>query len=99
VHTVRALTEGAVLEGYWFDRTQEYAARCRGKDYSCLELATREVLSLDLLPCWRHLPEEERRRRVAVLVEDLESEAAAHRERKGIKPLGVTAILTQNPHC
>ena len=33
---------------------------------------------------------------MAVLVEDLEAEAAAQRERKGIKPLGVTAILTQN---
>ena len=33
-----------------------------------------------------------------MLVEDLEAEAAVQRERKGIKPLGVTAILTQNPH-
>jgi hypothetical protein len=44
------------------------------------------------------LPEEERRRRVIALVEDLEAEAAAQRERRGIKPLGVTAVLTQNPH-
>lgn len=52
VHAVRALTEGTVLEGYWFDRTQEYAARRRGKDYSRLEFATREILALDPLPCW-----------------------------------------------
>jgi len=98
VHAVRALTEGMVLEGYWFDRTREYAARHRGKDYSRLEFATREILTLDPLPCWRHLPEEERRRRITALVEDLEAEAAARRERRGTKPLGTTAILIQNPH-
>jgi hypothetical protein len=32
VHAVRALVEGEALEGLWFDRTQEYAARRRGED-------------------------------------------------------------------
>ena len=35
---------------------------------------------------------------MVALVEELEAAAAAQRERKGIKPLGATAILTQNPH-
>lgn len=31
-------------EGYWFDRTQEYAARNRGEDFGRLTYATREEL-------------------------------------------------------
>jgi hypothetical protein len=31
VHCVQALMEGKTLEGWWFDRTQEYLARRRGK--------------------------------------------------------------------
>ncbi|MFL6258492.1 MAG: transposase [Thermoanaerobaculia bacterium] len=97
VHAVRALLEGEVLEGLWFDRTQEYLARRRGKTFDPLEYATREVLELDPLPCWKHLTEEQRRARVAVLVEGIESEVAARRKRTGGKPLGVAAVLAQNP--
>jgi hypothetical protein len=98
VHAVQALTEGKVLEGYWFDRQQEYAARRRQEDFRRLEYATRETLVLDPLPCWRPLSEEQRRRLVTAPVEEIEAEAAAHRERTGIKPPGPAAILTQNPH-
>src|SRR5436853_4841521 len=31
VHVARALVQGEDLTGYWFDRTQEYAARNRGE--------------------------------------------------------------------
>jgi hypothetical protein len=98
VHAVQALTEGKVLEGYWFDRQQEYAARRRREDFRRLEYATRETLALDPLPCWRDLPEEQRRRLVTALAEEIEADAAAHRERTGIKPPGPGAILTQSPH-
>src|SRR3954465_2260017 len=97
VHCVRALLEGEVLEGLWFDRTQEYAARRRGEKFEPLQYATREVLALDPLPCWKHLTEEQRRSRVAALVEDIELETAARRKRTGAKPLGVAAVLAQNP--
>jgi putative transposase len=97
VHSVRALLEGEALEGLWFDRTQEYLARRRGKTFDPLEYATREALELDPLPCWEHLTAEQRRARVAALVADIESEIAARRTRTGAKPLGVAAILAQNP--
>jgi REP element-mobilizing transposase RayT len=97
VHAVRALLEGEVLEGLWFDRTQEYLARRRGEKFDRLQYATREVLELDPLPCWEHLTEEQRRVRIAALVEDIESEVAARRKKTGIKPLGVAAVLAQNP--
>jgi REP element-mobilizing transposase RayT len=98
VHAVRALVEGEVLEGLWFDRTQEYAARRRGEDFGRLQYATREILTLDPLPCWKDLTEEQRQRRAAALVEDIEAEAAARRKKNGVKPLGPAAILTQDPH-
>jgi putative transposase len=98
VHGVQALTEGKILEGLWFDRTQEYAARRRGEDFSRLQYATREILTLDPLPCWKDLTEEQRQRRAAALVADIEAEAAARRKKTGVKPMGPAAILTQDPH-
>ncbi len=98
VHCVQALTEGKILEGLWFDRTQEYAARRRGEDFSRLQYATAEILILDPLPCWKDLTEEERRRRAAALVTTIEAEAAARRKKTGVKPPGPAAILTQDPH-
>jgi hypothetical protein len=93
------LVEGEVLEGLWFDRTQEYAARRRGEDFDRLKYATREVLELDPLPCWNHLTaeQEQRRDRAAALVEDIEAEAAVRRKRTGIRPFGPAAVLAQDP--
>jgi hypothetical protein len=80
----RALLEGEILEGLWFDRTQEYLARRRGETFDRLQYATREILELDPLPCWKHLPEAERHRRIAAFVEDIEAETAAR--RRGREP-------------
>ena len=96
-HAVRALLEGEILEGLWFDRTQEYLARRRGETFDRLQYATREVLELDPLPCWEHLTPERRRARAAALMEDVESEAVTRRKRTGAKPLGVAAVLSQDP--
>ncbi len=79
-HAVRALLKGEILEGLWFDRTQEYLARRRGETFDRLQYATREVLELDPLPCWKHLSEEERRRRIEALVEDIEAETTVRRK-------------------
>jgi putative transposase len=98
VHCVQALTEGKILEGLWFDRTQEYAARRRGEDFRRLQYATAEILTLEPLPCWKDLTEEERRRRAAALVTTIEAEAAARRKKTGVKPPGPAAILTQDSH-
>jgi REP element-mobilizing transposase RayT len=96
-HAVRALLEDEALEGLWFDRTQEYLARRRGKTFDRLQYATREVLELDPLPCWSHLTPEQRRARAAALVKDIESEAAVRRKKTGAKPLGSAAVLSQDP--
>jgi len=97
VHAVRALLGEEELKGYWFDRTKEYAARHRREDFHRLQYATPEVLTLDPLPCWKHLPAEERQKRTAALVAEIEAQAAAQRERTGIPSLGPAAILAQDP--
>jgi hypothetical protein len=98
VHAVRALLGEEELKGYWFDRTQEYAARHRREDFHPLKYATPEILTLDPLPCWKDVPAEERRRRVAALVAEIDAQAAARRETMGTSSLGADAILAQDPH-
>jgi len=98
VHVAKALAEEAELRGYWFDRTQEYAARNRGEKFERLQYATVETLHLSPLPCWKHLPTEIWRARSLNLVHEIEEEMATRRSRTGSQPLGVAAILGQHPH-
>ncbi|HEX9941733.1 MAG TPA: transposase, partial [Thermoanaerobaculia bacterium] len=58
VHAVGPLLGGEPLTGYWFDRTQEYAARRRRQEHDPLRYATLETVTLSPLPCWAHLPAE-----------------------------------------
>ncbi|HEX9944350.1 MAG TPA: transposase [Thermoanaerobaculia bacterium] len=96
LHCIRALLEGEELAGYWFDRTQEYAARSRGEEFEPLRYATPEILTLDPLPCWRGLTASQIRTRVSDLVAQIEMESAI--ARQGSEPLGVEAVLSQDPH-
>jgi hypothetical protein len=68
--------------------------RCH-QTFDRLQYATGEVLELDPLPFWTHLPEEGRRGRIAALVADIEAEAAARRKKTGAQPLSVAAVLAQ----
>jgi REP element-mobilizing transposase RayT len=96
-HAARALLGEEELRGYWFDRTKEYAARRRGKSFDRLEYATEEELTLDPLPCWKHLSPEERKARVASLIAKIEAQATTAREEEGIPSKGAAAILSQDP--
>jgi hypothetical protein len=98
VHAVRAMLGEEELKGYWFDRTKEYAARHRREKFDRLTYATPETLTLDPLPCWKDLTDEERQCRVAALVAEIEKQAAARREETGIPCLGADAVLRQDPH-
>ena len=97
IHSTKARLRDEPLRGYWFSRTKEYAARRRGEDFDPLEYATEETVELSPIPCWEHLPTEEYRERVCGLVEGIEEEAAADRERTGIPARGPEAILAQDP--
>jgi REP element-mobilizing transposase RayT len=98
VHAVRALLYGEPLKGTWYSRTQEYAARQRGEDFPARKYTEDHELFLSPLPCWAHISEEEIRKRIAVLVQEIEEEAATDRALRGIPVLGVEAILRQDPH-
>src|SRR5262245_6252241 len=97
VHCVRALLDGEPLVGYWFNRSQEYAARRRGEDFDRYDYATEETVEFSKLPCWQHLSDETYQKRVEGLVQEIEDEAAAERLRTGKPVLGVAAILAEDP--
>ena len=97
VHCVNALLTGQSLEGTWFDRTQEFAARNRGENFGARQYATKDVLELAPLPCWRHLSPEQYQAQIAALVETIKAEAKARRQASGIQPLGPATILAQDP--
>jgi len=98
LHAAKDFVEGRAVEGYWFDRTQEYAAKRRRESFDRLRFATRETLTLSPLPCWKNLSEAVWRQRAAALVAEIEEEFAAQRVRTGKQPLGVAAVLGQHPH-
>ena len=97
VHCAQALMTGETVQGYWFDGTQEYAARRRGEDFDRMRFATPETLTLSPLPCWKHLPEEKQRELASCLVAEIESEAAVRRQRTGSQVLGASAVRGQHP--
>jgi hypothetical protein len=96
-HCAAALLEGTPLEGHWFDRPREYAARNQGEDFDSLDFATTEKVELTPIPCWAHLSPDAYRRCVQALVDDLESQASRARKAAGTQVLGVAAILAQDP--
>jgi hypothetical protein len=62
-----------------------------------MRYASREVLVLSPLPCWKHLSEEVRRQLVVEMIADVESEAALRRRRSGSQVLGASAVRGQHP--
>ncbi len=94
----RSGTEGKPLEGFWRSRSLEYEAERRGKEVDPEAFIERYTLELDPLPCWRHLPKEEIRRRIAEMVEEIDAEHARRVVLNGRAPLGVEAIRKQHPH-
>src|SRR4029078_11889842 len=98
VHVAKALLRGEDLQGYWFDRTQEYAARNRGEKFDRRQYASVETLHLSPLPCWKHLPAEVWRGRAIRLIHEIVEETAARRARSGSELLGAAAILGRHPH-
>jgi REP element-mobilizing transposase RayT len=97
VHSAEALVRGVPLEGHWFDRTREYAARNQGEEFSRETFAFAESVTFSPIPCWAHLPAARYRERIKTLVGEVEAEATRDRRRSGAQVLGVQAILAQDP--
>ncbi len=98
LHCVRQIVDGEPLAGTWHDRTQEYVAcRRRGEHPDPLKYTISETVTFSPLPCWKHLSPDAYRQRVATLATEIEADASAARKRTGAQPLGVAAILAQDP--
>jgi len=95
---VEALVHGTPLTGIWHDRTSESEARRRGRKVRFQDHRTEEVVDLDPLPCWRHLPPEEIRQRIRHMVREIEDETAERHRRNGIRPLGRKPVQQIHPH-
>ena len=95
---VAALTTGALLRGTWFDRSAEYVARQRGESVLPSQFATTFDVKLTPLPCLLHLTEAQRQAECRRMVEEIQATAEAENKAKGREPMGVTAILDQDPH-
>jgi hypothetical protein len=98
VHAIRPLLADEPVQGIWFDRTQEYAARRRGEEFERLRFTTSYTVTLSPLPCWEDLPEEIQKRRLAEIAQEIGAEAAVRQEEKGVAPTGADAVRRQDPH-
>ncbi len=96
VHCAQALVHGEKLEGYWFNRSKEWAAQRRGQVYGTYDYATRYLVGFAQLPAFWTLSAEEYQDRVAELIREVELEGEA--ARQGNPVVGVEKILSQDPY-
>ncbi|HEX7500903.1 MAG TPA: transposase [Polyangia bacterium] len=95
---VDALTTGALLRGTWFDRSKEFLARQRGETVFPSQFATTFDVKLTPWPGLQHLTEDERHAHCRRVVAEIKARAEAENCEKGREPMGVAAILAQDPH-
>ncbi len=95
---VQALLDGDErLYGVWHDATSEYLDRKKGGKIKSKRYQRTEVLFLTPLPALRHLPKELQISTIRAMVEDIREQTRLRHERNGTRPLGVPAILSQDP--
>ncbi len=95
---VAALTTGEILRGTWFDRSAEFLARQRGETVFSSQFATAFDVELTPLPCLQHLTADQRQAECRRMVGEIQSKTEAENKEKGRSPMGVAAILAQDPH-
>jgi hypothetical protein len=95
---IAALTEGERLGGTWFNRSAEFVARQRGDRVLPTQFASRYDIKLTPLPCHSHLSPHQRQIEYRRMVAEIQSAATADNLAKNRKPMGVAAILAQDPH-
>lgn len=86
------------MQGVWFDRSSEYRMRLKKEPFGKYQFARTLPVPHEPLPCWKALSVEERRRRVAELVIEIEDEAEARNRELRRRPMGAAKILRQDPH-
>ena len=98
VHAAKALVHGEPLEGVWFNRSKQWAARNRGLEVGYYDFATEYRVDFTPLPAFRDLAPEEYRQKVAELIGEIEQEGQRRRKRDDDSVAGVDKILSQNPY-
>jgi hypothetical protein len=96
---IAALTHGDILRGTWFDRSKEFLARQRGETVFPAQFATTFDVKLTPLPCLQHLTADQRQAEYRRVVGEIQTRAEAENKEKGRQPMGVAAILAQDPHA
>ena len=91
---VHSLTEGAPLEGWWYDRTQEAASRARNEKFTKHAFATKYEVQMSPLPHWQAIEASAFRGRAKEIIDDIAAEAIA---RRGDKVLGAEAVMAYSP--
>ena len=97
VSAAKALVSGAPLKGNWIDRTSYWEARNRGEDVTLGDFTHAREVHFEPLPSMQHLSKEAYRAMIAELVQEIEDEGRAMHRREGTRPLGVAAILAEDP--
>jgi hypothetical protein len=95
---IAALTHGDLLRGTWHDRSAEYRARAAGKDVKPGQFATTYDVKLTPLPCLLGMTEDQRQAHYRRVVREIDAAAEAANKEKSRTPMGVQAILDQDPH-
>ncbi len=92
------MRNGTLLKGKWIRRTELYYAR-RRKNFveNMAAFTTIYPIELTVLPCWQHLPETGWRKLVQDMIAEIEAEADEARELDGRPPVGVAAVVAQDP--
>ncbi len=98
VHSSRAMVEGRTMKGIWIQRKEMFYARQRGKDVIEDDFTEDVELTLDPLPCWRHLDPDAYRARVTEMVDDIERETIARHKRAETVPKGAEWVRRRHPH-
>jgi len=86
------------LRGTWFDRSAEYLARQRDETVFPSQFATTFDVHLTPVPCLQHLSADQRQAEYRRTVGEIQAESEAENKEKGRQPMGVAAILAQDPH-
>ncbi len=96
VHTAGPLLRGEPLEGVWFNKSKEWAARNRGLDVDAYDFATRYRIHLAQLPAFRHLDPKAYRDKVARLIDEIQDEGRTKLD--GNPVAGVEKVQSLDPH-
>lgn len=97
VSSTQALLTGQPMRGEWVDRAAYWKAKNRGLNVTLRDFTYAREVHLEPLPSLAHLSATAYGQVVRELVDEVEAEGAAMHRAEGTRPLGVAAILSQDP--